>query len=228
MCEYSGNVKFVRISHEFRTNFSEFRPICSFCSCIASCPIPLSQFVPCTLPHICRSRSPRGRRILGATPSASTSPGPDCPRSTPSPPKAAVATSPQAPVVDGRRARPAVCAVRGRGALDVREAASPTPPRGMWRARWWCPCRPATSWATPTPTPPWTGSPWPPGSRIRPGPSRCRPGPMGGSGTSVPCGTWSWSPGGAGHLRHLLPLPHCGQGGGGGQPACGAGAGGHV
>ena len=31
-----------------------------------------------------------------------------------------------------------------------------------------------------TDPPPWTGSPWPPGSRIRPGPSRCRPGPMGG------------------------------------------------
>ena len=28
---------------------------------------------------------------------------------------------------------------------------------GMWRARWWCPCCPATSWATPTPTPPLDG-----------------------------------------------------------------------
>ena len=32
--------------------------------------------------------------------------------------------------------------------------------------------------------------------------------------------------GGAGRPPHLLPLPHCGPGGG--QPACGAGAGGHV
>ena len=31
--------------------------------------------------------------------------------------------------------------------------------------------------------PTWTGSRWPPGSRIRPGPSRCRRGRMGGSGT---------------------------------------------
>ena len=67
--------------------------------------------------------------------------------------------------------------------------------------------------------PPLDRSPWPPGSRIRPGPSRCRPGPMGGRGISVPCGTWSWSPGGAGHLPHLLPLPHCGQGGGANLPA---------
>ena len=42
--------------------------------------------------------------------------------------------------------------------------------------------------------PPWTGSLLPQGSRIWLGPSRCRPGPMGGSGTLVPRGTWSWSP----------------------------------
>ena len=47
-----------------------------------------------------------------------------------------------------------MCAVRGRSALDVREAARPAPPGGMWRARWWCPSCPATSWATPTTTPP--------------------------------------------------------------------------
>ena len=47
------HVKFVRNSYEFRTNFCEFHPICSFCSCIASCPLPLSQFVPGTPPHIC-------------------------------------------------------------------------------------------------------------------------------------------------------------------------------
>ena len=80
----------------------------------------------------------------------------------------------------------------------------------------------------PTTTPPWTGSPWPPGSRIRPGPSRCRPGPMGGSGISVPCGTWSWSPGGCrAPSASPSPAPLWSRGGGG-QPACGAGAGGHV
>ena len=67
-----------------------------------------------------------------------------------------MATSPQAPVVDGRQARPAVCEARARGALDVRDApaARPAAPRGMWRARWWCPCRPATTWASHTDPPP--------------------------------------------------------------------------
>ena len=86
-------------------------------------------------------------------------PRPRLPEEHAEPPEGRVATSPQASVVDGRQARPAVCGGRGRGALDVREAARPAPPQGMWRARWWCPCRPATSWATPTPTPPWTDHP---------------------------------------------------------------------
>ena len=165
-------MNFVRIS----VNFVQFAPFA------LALPRVHSPFLNLCLAHLptsaCRSRSPLGRRIFGTTPSASTSPGPDCPRSTPSP-----LTSLPAPAVDGHQARPAVCAVRGRSALGVREAARPAPPGGMWRARWWCPRRPATSWAKPTTTPPWTGSRWPPGSRIRPGPSRCRRGRMGGSGT---------------------------------------------
>ena len=49
---------------------------------------------------------------------------------------------------------------------------------------------------------------------------------MGGSGISVPCGTWSWSPGGCrapSATPSRAPLWS-----GGGQPARGAGAGGHV
>ena len=194
-------MKFVRNSYEIRTNFVRISVnFVQFAPFALPLPRVHSPFLNFCLAHLptsaCRSRSPLGRRIFGTTPGASTSPSPDCLRSTPSPPKAPVAPSPQAPAVDGHQARPAVCAVWGRSALGVREAARPAPPGGIWRARWWCPSRPATRWARPTPTPPWTGSPWPPGSRIPPGPSRCRPGRMGGSGTSVPCGTWSWSRGG--------------------------------
>ena len=56
----------------------------------------------------------------------------------------------------GGRAPSEAGSVRSEGSQrsDVREAARPAPPGGIWRARWWCPSRPATSWATPTTTPP--------------------------------------------------------------------------
>ena len=59
-------------------------------------------------------------------------------------------------MVDGPRARLAVRAARARGALDVLQgaAARPAPVRGMHRARWSSPCRPATTWARPTTSPP--------------------------------------------------------------------------
>ena len=193
-------MKFVRNSYEIRTNFCEFRPVSSFCCCVVPCLFPHSQWTPCTLLPVCRSRSTRGRRTFGTTPGAGSSPGPDCPRST--------ASRPEAPVVDGPRGRPAVGVVRARGALDVLQgaAARPATVRGMRRMRWSSPCRPARTWAPPTPSPPWTGSPWPQGNRIRPGRSRCRPGLMGGTGISLPCGTWSWSPGGCG-ARSASPSP---------------------
>ena len=67
-----------------------------------------------------------------------------------------MATGPEAPVPDSPQARPVVRTVRARGPLDVRQvpAARPAPLRVMWRPRWSCPCRPATTWARPTPTPP--------------------------------------------------------------------------
>ena len=141
-------------------------------------------------------------------------------------PKALVATSPQAPVVDGRRARRAVCATKGRGALDVRQAARPAPPRGMWRARWWCPCRPATSWATPTPTPPL--------DRVtlaakQPDPAWTQQVPPGPDGRQRHLSAvWDMvleSRGVQGTFRISFPCPIVVKGGG--QPACGAGAGGY-
>ena len=86
-----------------------------------SCLLPHSQFVPCKLLPVCRCRSKCGCRTLGTTPSASTSPGPDCSRST--------VSRAEAPVLDGPRARPAVRAVRARGTLDVLQGAAARPRR---------------------------------------------------------------------------------------------------
>ena len=132
-------------------------------------------------------------------------------------------------MVDGPRARPAVSALRARGALDALQGATarPAPVRGLRRGRWSSPCRPARTWAPPTPSPPWTGSPSPPSSRIRPGRRRCRPGPRQVAAASLcSVGHGLGVLGGAGHPPHLLPLPHCGHGGF--QPARGVGAGGPV
>ena len=145
-------MKFVRNSYEICTNFvgcfCEFHPISWFCCCVAPCLLPHSQLLPCTLLPVCRSRSTRGCRTCGTTTGAGTNPGPDCPRST--------ASRPEALVVDTPRARPAVGAVRARGALDVLQgpAAGLALVRGMRRARWSSPCRPARTWAPPTPSPP--------------------------------------------------------------------------
>ena len=59
-------------------------------------------------------------------------------------------------MVDGPRARPAVSALRARGALDALQGATarPAPVRGMPCGRWSSPCRPARTWAPPTSTPP--------------------------------------------------------------------------
>ena len=188
--------------------------MCSFCSCIASCPLPLSQFVVGTPPDICTSRSPPGRRIFGTTPSASTSPGPNCPRSPPSPPKAPVATSPQAPAMDGRQARPAVCAVRGRSALDVQEEASQHRQGACGARGGGAPSVPRRVGRRPQRPPPGPGHPGcqaagsglDPAGAARAGwaaaASQCRV----GHGVGVA--------GGAGHPPHLLSLPHCGPGGG--------------
>ena len=211
-------MKFVRKSYGFRTNLvrisREFRPICSFCSCIASCALPLSEFVPCTHPHICRSRSPPGRRIFGTTPSGSTSPGPDCPRSTPSPPKAPVATSPQAPAVDRRQARPAVCAVGG-------AAFSTFGRQGGQHRHEACGARGGDALAVPRRVPRRPHRP-PPG----PGHPSCQAAGSGLDPAGAARARWASAAsqccvghgvavaGGAGHLPHLLPLPHCGPGGG--------------
>ena len=121
-----------------------------------------------------------------------------------------------------------MCAVSAVCALDVPEAARPARPRGMWRARWWCPSRPATSWATPTTTPPL--------DRVtlaarQPDPACTQQVPPGPDGRqrhlSAVWDMVSESRGLQGTFRISFPCPIVVRGGVG-QPACGAGAGGHV
>ena len=95
--------------------------------------------------------------------------------------------------MDGPPANPALGTVRARGALDVlqRPAARPALVRCMRRGVVvFMPSR--EDLGTAHTEPPLDGVTLAPGSRIPPGRQRCRPGAMGGSGISPPCGTRSW------------------------------------
>ena len=170
--------------------------------------------MPCTLPHICRSLSSRGRQIFGTTQSASTSPGPDCPRSTASRPQAPVATGPQAPVVDGPRA-PGGQGDPVQGGVGVGLAQVVAGRHGHHQLARHMPRGGASLAAGACRT-------------SRAPRALSRPGPMGRIGISLPCGTWSWSPEGCRAPSASLSLAPLWSRGGGGQRARGAGTGGPV
>ena len=215
-------MKFVRNSYEFRTsfvrisvNFVQFAPFA------LALPRVHSPFLNLCLAHLptcaCRSHSPLGRQIFGTTPSASTSPGPDCPRSTPIPPKG---PGDQPAGTGGGRAPSEAGSVRTEGSQRsrrsggseastarghmAREVVVPQPSRDeLGDAHNDPPLRPGH------PGRQAAGSGLDPAGAARAGWAAAAPQCRVGHGVGVV--------GGAGHPPHLLPLPHCAPGGG---PTC--------
>ena len=208
VCEYRGfyeiGTKFVPISYEFHANLCECRPICSFHRCIVPSLLPLPQLVPYTLCPVCRPRSTRGPRRSGTTPGGGSR------RTIVCRCPARRASRPTAPGVDGPRARPPGSARKPPRARDALRG----PQRGQLGCGVIVPMPSREDLGTAHLNPPWPGSPWPPGSRIRPAwQQRVAPGPDGRQPHLSAVGDLAVEPRGVGRPSHLLPLRPCNLGG---------------